>query len=223
MCVCEEEDLAHGAWGEEDVVGLVKTAVAFFLAGLARIEALACLTLRSGFDVVKVNAQDDCPHDVQDGPHEGVDAVKRPGLAVIVGDALVKETTDILSLLLEDWLELSDALQRERICEHSSVRAVFRPLHENQTMTCDFLYYPKEPQRLDERVAVVVQHILVRGETVRHEDLCVEEAEIADKGSVWVLLHPLDVQGGRGLCEDEIEALAKDGIVVLDSSETTCK
>lgn len=101
--------------------------------------------------------------------------------------------------------------------------AVFRSLHEDQTMTCDLLHYSKKPWRLDERVTVVVQHILMRGETVRYENLCVEKAEIADKGSVWVLSHPLDVQGGRGLCADEIEALAKDGIVVLDSSETTCK
>lgn len=221
--VCEEEDLAHGAWGEEDVVGLVKAAVAFYLGGLACVEALVGLTFRSGLDVVEVNAQDDCPHDVQDGPHEGVDAVKRPSLAVIVRDGLVKETTDILSFLPENRLELADALQREGIREHSSVSAVFRSLHENQTMACDFLHYSKKPRRLDERVAVVVQHILVRGETVRDEDLCVEKAEIADKGSVWVLLHPLDVQGGRGLCADEIEALAKDGVVVLDSSETTCK
>lgn len=90
-------------------------------------------------------------------------------------------------------------------------------------MACDFFHYSKKPRRFDECVAVVVQHILVRSETVRDEDLCVEKAEIADKGSFWVLLHPLDVQGGRGLCADEIEALAKDGVVVLDFSETTCK
>lgn len=55
----------------------------------------------------------------------------------------------------------------------------------------------------------------MRGETVWHQDLCVEKAEIADEGSVRVLLHPFNVQGSRSLGTDEIETLAEDGIVVL--------
>lgn len=101
--------------------------------------------------------------------------------------------------------------------------AVFRPLHKIKAMACGLFDESKKPRRLHERVAIVMQHILVRGETVRDQDLCVEKAEIADEGGVWVLLHPFDVQGGRGLGADEIETLAEEGIIVLAPGQTTCK
>lgn len=221
--VCEKQNLAHCVWGEEDVIGLVEAAFPLRLAGLASVESLPGFIPGPRLDVVEVNAQDHCPHYIQDGSHECVYAVEGTSLAVVIQDTFVEETADILSLVLEDWLQLADALQREGIREHSSVSAMFGSLHENEPMACDFLYYSEKPLRLGECVTVVVQNILVHGETIWHQDLCVEKAEIADERSVGMLLHPFNVQRGRSLGTDEIETLTEDEIVVLGSSQPTCQ
>lgn len=154
--ICEEEDLAHCVRGEEDVIGLVEAAFPLRLARLAGVESLLGFVPGPRFDVVEVKTQDYCSHDVQDGSHKSVYAVEGPSLAVVVYDAFVKEAADILSLILENWFELADALQGEGIRQHSSVSAMFGSLHENEPMACNFLDYSKKPLRLGECVTVVV-------------------------------------------------------------------
>lgn len=153
--------------------------------------------------------------DVKDGLHKSINAVKRPRLAIIGRNLLVKVLADILGLLFEDGLHFPDVGKGKGIGQHLAVSLVLLPFHKNQAMASDLFCETNEPVRLGEGVAVLVKNVFVGGNAVRHENLIVEEAKIANKWCIRVFFHPLDIERSWCWCLYQIYELSKEEMVIL--------
>ncbi len=210
--VREEQELAHGARGEELAVGFVERIAprqALVAAGLPGPG------LPAGLHVVQVEPQDGGAHDVEDGLREGPRAVDDARLPVVLLDEVVEVPADIPGLLLEDGLQLPDVLEGEGAAQHLPVGLVLLALHQDDPTAAELLDHAEEARRLREGVAVRLDHLPVGIDAVGDQHLGVSPREVSNEGRVRVFPHPFCVQRRGCLGPEEVQGLTEEEVVVL--------